>query len=220
MQKIYFPLVAICSFLWTNAQVAVRNEPRHHNLFENDYIRILDVIIAPHDTTQFHIHSTPSVFITLSKTVTGSQLINQQPARGTSTPGNCWYDSLVTPRIHRVWNEDTSWFHTIDIELIAGKPRSNQSPLQNSSLQLFFNEPLVNGYHVNLQPSGSIRLPASTAGYLLLSTGEATVEYKVNDHSQLRKMKTGHFFWIEAGEIFSMTSDEKAATSFLLLQLK
>ena len=220
MPKVYFSIVIICCFLWTNAQVAVRNEPRHHNVFENDYIRILDVIIAPHDTTQFHIHSTPSVFITLSKTVTGSQLINQQPAKGTSTPGNCWYDSLVTPRIHRVWNEDTSWFHTIDIELIGGKSRNDQTPLQDPSVQLFFNEPLVNGYHVNLQPGGSIKLPVSTSGYLLLSTGNDNVEYKMNGHSSSRKMKTGHFFWIDAGENFSMTSSEKTSANFLLLQLK
>ena len=220
MQKVCFSLLAICSFLWTYAQVAVRNEPRHHNLFENDYIRILDVIIAPHDTTQFHIHATPSIFISLSKTATGSQLINQLPTKSISTPGNCWYDSLATPRIHRVWNEDTSWFHTMDIELIAGKPRSNEPSLQDPSLQLFFNEPLVNGYHVNLQAGKNIELPVSTAAYLLLSTGDATVEYKINSSTYTRKMKTGHFFWIDAGQSFFITSDEKTPARFLLFQLK
>lgn len=220
MQKVCFSLLVICSFLLTNAQVAVRNEPRHHNLFENDYIRILDVVIAPHDTTQFHIHRTPSIFISLSKTATGSQLIGQQPATSISTPGNCWYDSLTTPRIHRVWNEDTTWFHTMDIELIGNKPRSDELPLQDPSMQLFFQEPLVNGYHLNLQAGRNIELPESATGYLLLSTGEAFVSYQVNGHTNSRKMKSGHFFWIDAGQSFSITSDDRNPASFLLFQMR
>lgn len=220
MRKFYLSLVVICSFLWTNAQVAVRNEPRHHNVFENDYIRMLDVFLAPRDTTQFHIHSTPSIFTSLSKTITGSQLIGQQPVTSISTPGSCWYDSLTTPRIHRVWNEDSTWFHTIDIELIAVKPRGTQPPLQDPSLELFFNEPLANGYHVNLQAGRKIELPALTSPYLLMSTGDAAVEYKINGHTHFRKMKSGHYFWIDAGETFSIASKEKAPANFLLFQLK
>src|SRR5215813_4867838 len=119
MRKFYFIAVFNCCFLSITAQVAVKNEPRHHNVFENDRVRILDVFILPHDTTQYHIHSTPSVFILLSKTANGSQLINAQPVSSISTAGYCWYDSLISPRIHRVWNEDSLTFHAMDIELIG-----------------------------------------------------------------------------------------------------
>ena len=67
MYKIYFILLAFHSFLFANAQPAVKDEPRHHNVFENEYIRILDVFLPPNDTTQYHIHSTPSVFTTFTK---------------------------------------------------------------------------------------------------------------------------------------------------------
>ena len=97
----------------TKAQVAVRDEPRHHNVFENGYVRILDVFLAPHDTTQFHVHNTPSVFTTFTKTATGSQTTSGQPSGDLSVAGRSWYDSLSTPRIHRVWNEDTTWFHVM-----------------------------------------------------------------------------------------------------------
>jgi hypothetical protein len=79
--KKYF-IVVITTFLgsYAFAQVAVRDEPRHHNVFENDYVRVLDVWVAPKDTTQFHVHATPSVFIMLSKTTTSAQLAG--PAAG------------------------------------------------------------------------------------------------------------------------------------------
>ncbi|MFI5186650.1 MAG: hypothetical protein ACHQF0_08000 [Chitinophagales bacterium] len=220
MQKPFCIIAVSFSSLLTAAQPAVRNEPRHHNVFENDYIRILDVFIPPHDTTQFHIHNTPSVFIMLSKTATGSQLKGGQPVKDISVAGSYWYDSLVTPRIHRVWNEDSTWFHPMDIELIAGKPHSDPPVLQNPFLQLSFNKPLVNGYHLQLQKNTTIELPVSATGYLLVSTGDAIVKYRVNDLIQHRTMKSGHYTWIEPGKPFSITSDGNTPTGFLLLQLK
>ena len=64
MKKYFYVIIVFCFSNNVFAQPAVRNEPRHHNVFENDYIRVLDVYLAPDDTTQYHIHATPSVFIT------------------------------------------------------------------------------------------------------------------------------------------------------------
>jgi quercetin dioxygenase-like cupin family protein len=68
--------IAILSFIVfysiaIKAQVQVREEPRHRPVLENKYIRLLDVWLPPGDTTLFHIHSTPSVFVILSGAVTG-----------------------------------------------------------------------------------------------------------------------------------------------------
>ena len=42
------------------AQVPVRNEPHHKVVLENDYVRLIEVHIKPHDTTLTHIHAAPS----------------------------------------------------------------------------------------------------------------------------------------------------------------
>ena len=220
MRKKYLVVIILFSSLLTAAQVAVRDEPRHHLVFENDYVRLLDVFLSPHDTTQFHVHSTPSVFTTFTKTATGSQLISGQPSGDLSVAGKSWYDSLSTPRIHRVWNEDTTWFHVMDIELIGGKPHSSQPVLKDPFLKLYFNEPPANGYRLELQPGNRLELPASSIGYLLLSIGHAVIEYKTNDHVQHRIMKSGHYIWIEPGKSFSFAAQTNTPSSFVLLQLK
>jgi quercetin dioxygenase-like cupin family protein len=220
MPKKYFVIIILFASLSTPAQVAVRDEPRHHNVFENSYVRLLDVFLPPHDTTQFHVHNTPSVFTTFTKTATGSQLISGQPSGDFSVAGKSWYDSLSTPRIHRVWNEDTTWFHVMDIELIAGKPRSSPPVLQDPLLKLYFNQPLANGYYLQLEAGKDIEIPVSLTGDLLLSMGNAVIEYKVNDYIQHRIMKSGHYIWIEPGKTFSITSDGNTPASFVILQLK
>lgn len=218
MHKIYFTGIGMLLSFFAIAQVAVKDEPRHHNVFENDHIRILNVFIPPHDTTEYHLHNTPSVFIVFTNTNVSSQLIGKQPQKGANIIGQLSYDNLNTPRTHRVWNEDTSWFHVMDIELIGGKPKSNQPVLTNSFLQLVFNAPLANGYYI--EPGKNFELPATEVGYLLLSTGDAVLEYKTNGYIQRRIMKSGHYLWIEPGNPFSINSAGNGSNKFVLLQLK
>ncbi|HEX3080985.1 MAG TPA: hypothetical protein VHQ04_11000, partial [Puia sp.] len=45
------------------SQVPVSQEPLHHKVLENNHLRLLDVHIPPGDTSMFHIHATPSVFV-------------------------------------------------------------------------------------------------------------------------------------------------------------
>ena len=158
MPKLFLFFIVVFSSLSTTAQVAVRNEPRHHNVFENDYVRILDVFLAPHDTTQFHVHNTPSVFVIYTKTATGSQLKSGQPTKDLSKAGSFWYDSLATPRIHRVWNEDSVWFHVMDIELV-GRSHNDPGVLKDPLLQLSFEEQQANGYNLQMKPGENIELP-------------------------------------------------------------
>lgn len=220
MIKLVLLALAIGCGLDISAQVPVKNEPRHHNVFENEYVRVLDVHFGPKDTTMYHIHSTPSVFYTFTRTITTQQLPGRPAGRGsTSVMGPPSYDSLGAPRTHRVWNDDTSWFHVMDVELTAGKPTTNPAVLQHPSLRLAFNRYLANGYSVQLSTGDKVDIPASSIGYLFVSQGNADITYQSGNLSQQRFMKAGHFIWIEAGKTFSVTAND-SVSNFMLLQLK
>src|ERR1700754_338996 len=119
MRRLVFLIVlTVTLFSTVSAQVQVSQEPRHHKVFENEWVRILDVRIGPGDTSQYHKHSTPSIFIVLGNTKTGSQAIIE-PIHRSFNKESIWFEGFYdTPRIHRVWNEDTVEFHTIDMELL------------------------------------------------------------------------------------------------------
>jgi hypothetical protein len=121
IMKALLLLLPICISCTGRSQVPVRQEPLHYNIFENAWLRVLDVHIPPGDTTQFHKHETPSVFIVLNQVKTGSQVIQEEQTstalRGDSSIS---FESFATtPRIHRVWNEDSTEFHVMDIELLS-----------------------------------------------------------------------------------------------------
>ena len=68
--------ILLCSSVLI-AQVQVSKEPRHKKVLENKYIRLLDVWLQPGDTTLFHIHSTPSVFLQFTNTAIAIQVKGQ-----------------------------------------------------------------------------------------------------------------------------------------------
>jgi len=220
MKKYLLLILILCSNFLMKAQVQVRNEPRHHNVFENEFVRILDVYLPPNDTTQYHIHNTPSVFIILTNTNVGSQLIGMQPQKGANITGEVSYDSLSTPRTHRVWNEDSAWFHVMDIELISKRANLRIPPLQNPKLKLLFNEDQINGYETEIRPGGNLLLPASSNGYLLVSKSETVIDYKITETTLHRMMKAGHYLWIEGGKAITIMANIQTPASLVLLQLK
>jgi hypothetical protein len=157
-----------------SAQIQVSQEPRHHNVFENDWVRILDVHIPPHDTSLIHQHSTPSVFMVLSNTKTGSQVLIE-PGKPSFADGNIWFEGFYdTPRIHRVWNEDTVEFHVIDMELLhTASSTVHQSPAIPFSKELFNVKP-VEAYRVFLAPGKFFTLPAFSDPLVIVGLSGAT----------------------------------------------
>jgi len=220
MLKYILLIPAISYSVFASAQVQVRDEPRHHNVFENEFVRILDVYLGPKDTTLYHLHNTPSVFIIFTTTSVGSQLMGGQPQKGANVNGVVDYDSLKTPRIHRVWNEDTSWFHVMDVELTSTKQKNNIPTLQNPFLKLLFNEQQVNGYNIDLRKGNTLDLPVSANGYLIVSQTESVIDYKINGITQHRIVKPAHYIWVEAGKSFSLLPKGDNTANFVLLQLK
>lgn len=220
MRKYLLLLAALNSVIIVGAQVEVRHEPRHHNVFENQFVRVLDVYLAPGDTTLYHLHNTPSVFIILANTNVGSQLSGRQPQKGANLSGEITYDSLAAPRLHRVWNEDTAWFHVMDIELTNKRANLRIPPLQNPSFKLLFNKEQVNGYETEIRAGGNLMLPASSNGYLLISKGETVIDYKITETIQHRIMKPGHYLWIEGGKSITLMTSNQMSASLVLLQIK
>ena len=116
MKKIFVAIIIIFTSSMLSAQVQVSKEPRHKKVLENKYIRLLDVWIPPGDTTLFHIHSTPSVFVPFTTTVVCSQIKGKAWETSKNTEGNASYRSFANDIVvHRVSNCDTVPFHVTDI---------------------------------------------------------------------------------------------------------
>lgn len=204
------------------AQVPVSKEPRHHLVFENDKVRILNVLVPPTDTTQYHVHSTPSVFICFTKTHTGSQRINEQPEYSTSVAGNVWFEDLSEPhiKIHRVWNMDTSVFHVMDIELMS-KEKSfviNTQAIHHAHLQI--DSPWARAYSIQLAKNEDLRIKNQPSDFILVAINDAEIKMVENGKESTSFIKASEYYWINANDIFSVINAGYARADFTLVSIK
>jgi hypothetical protein len=202
----------------TSAQVPVRNEPYHHNIFENKYVRILDVHLPAGDTTAFHIHATPSVFITLQNVQTGSQVLSQDPA-DTATIGSHELDFTGfyhQPRIHRVWNSDTREYRVMDVELLNKNLSKPVAVISGKGLKLVFDKPEARGYVLTLDPSSKMDIDQITSPVLLVNLSDLN---GVNIN-RTRLEKLGSYSFVPANNAIHLSNSGKQKISLAVVELK
>ena len=202
------------------AQVPVREEPRHKVALENSYIRLLDVRIQPGDTSLFHVHQIPSYFIPLSTTAVGSEVKGQTPRQSRFPIDSTWYNGFENgPLVHRVWNNDTSILHVMDLELLATK---NSTLSSNTTLpfKIDFENEKLRVYKFQLPVGKSIALPLIKTPMLLVSVDGSDLELKDVDKKNLISLKPGSFRWLDGEQHVEIGSDGNGSTRAILILFK
>lgn len=100
--------------------VPVQFEPHHHPKFQNQYVRVLDVVIPPGESTYFHKHIYDSVAVVIANGMSQNQVFGEEwTAPGPMTAGRIGFteDSKV-PRLHRLKNAGTTTLHIVDLEIL------------------------------------------------------------------------------------------------------
>jgi hypothetical protein len=222
MKNICLSFLLSFALLQTSAQVPVSKEPRHHVVFSNDKIRVLNVLLPPGDTTFYHVHTTPSVFISLSTTKTGSQLINEQASNGSSVQGTIVFENLSAPhtRTHRVWNADTATFHVVDVELLSDRQGNQQPPLIIPHVQLLTDTPWVRVYKITLTKAEKILISDQKRSFILIAINNTAAVISQNHVPVKDRIKEGNFFWLNPGDTLSIENQQTGAALFALLEIK
>ena len=200
------------------AQVQASNEPRHKNVLENKYIRLLDVWMQPGDTSTFHIHSTPSLFLHFTNTAVCVQIKGKAWTKNKNTAGNASYTSFINDTlIHRVSNCDTVPFHVTDIEMLSSyKPTTPLKPLPFTVL--FDNEKAI-----------AYRLSGTTFNNQLISrrgpmvaelvAGDEVICYNTKKKRSIT-IKKGKYLYLEPGSSFYFSAQKNEKNNLVLFEIK
>ncbi len=216
-----FLLALTCKITVLQAQVPVHEEPRHHLVFQNTEVRMLNVLIPPGDTSLYHIHTTPSVFIFFTSTTTGSQLQGKTASSGKSAAGHILFENLAAPniRVHRVWNLDKDTFHVMDIELLSKDTGFLQEPLSLPDLKLEIDTAWVRAYRLSLSKGKNFILKDKARSFILVSLNNAEIKTEQSGKSQRQTVQPGTFFNIKKSASFAIENTTNATADFFLLEL-
>ncbi len=200
------------------AQVQVRKEPRHKNVLENKYIRLLDVWMQPGDTSIFHIHSTPSLFLHFTNTVVCVQIKGNAWTKNKNKEGNASYTSFVNDTlVHRVSNCDTVPFHVTDIEILSSyKPTAKLKPLPFTVL--FENEKTIAYRLINTSFNSEL---INSRGPMVaeLVAGDEVICYDTK-RKKSTTIKTGKYLYLEPGSSFYFTATKNKESNLVLFEIK
>jgi hypothetical protein len=217
----------ICACLWVlfcssvaMSQVPVKNEPRHHPVLQNKYIRLLDVWLPPADTTLYHIHETPSVFVILSNTVTGAQIKGESWVKAAPALGNVWYRSFSPDMlVHRVCNMDSVVFHVNDIEILSFFDSAGSLRNQPLAYPVVFNNERAAAYQVKSElPDTSV---ISKRGPIIIEpvSGEGIVFHNTT-LKQAVQLKPGKYLYVEPGTSFYLTHTGAGNINLVIFEIK
>ena len=211
-------LITVCCWLHATAQVPAREEPFHKKKIENKYFRLLDVWIKPGDTSLFHIHATPSLFLQFTSTYVCVQEKGKAWANNKNQEGNASYRSFINDTlVHRVSNCDTVPFHVTDIELLAAYKTNN--PIKPLALPVLFDNEKAIAYRITA---------SSLNNTFITGRGPMVAELVAGDHvichdtitKKSSKIKTGKYLYIEPGSSFYFSSNGNKEINLVLFEIK
>jgi hypothetical protein len=205
------------------APVPVLNEPRHKVVFENEWVRILDVNIPSGDTTLYHVHVVPSVIVDLTKSSIRQQGFGDSTfTTRESVPGTVRYAPYDQKALmHRVSNVGAGIFHVMDIELLRPAAKRDPSPIAaGPHLKLQGDEARVRLYSVQLPAGKHVAFSASSCAHLLVNISGRVIAAGDNAVVTTREMTAGEFAFFPAKTGVQLTNPATANAETVVLELK
>jgi len=224
--------VAGLLFLATSAlaqhqqSVEITSEPSHHLVFQNEYVRVFNVTVAPHATTLVHRHNYDYLFVTLGDSDVVSVRPGEKPValklkdgEVRFTPGNF---------AHAAINQSDRPFHNITIELL--KPSSGVTPCQVDCSH----DPVGQGpattllygsdqWHASLDivpASGRMEKPASSSPLLFVAVSDMDLSLLGGGAAKTAHRAVGDITWIPAGTPYAALSSGKGPAQFVTFEFK
>jgi len=200
------------------AQVPVSEEPLHKPVLQNTYIRLLDVWLQPGDTTWFHIHSTPSVFLSFTNTALSSEAEGEDWVNEQFEAGKAWYRSFTPDSlIHRVTNVDTVPLHVNDIEILSYY--DTLSYRRKLYFPVLFENERVTAYSLTRKyyATGIVK----DRGPIIAGLVSGDLVYYTNSQTnQKREIKAGEYLYIDPGSSFYFSFKGNQPVNLVLFEIK
>ena len=212
--------------------VEITSEPSHHLVFQNEYVRVFDVTVAPKATTLVHRHNNDYLFVTLGDSDVVSARPGEKPValqlkdgEVRFTPGNF---------AHAAINESDHPFHNITIELL--KPSSSvktctegcdvsggcgatlASPPGCPSTVRRISSDQWHVSLVTLPPSTRMEKHTHTMPHLVIAVSDLDLTSQAEAASSNLKREPGGLAWVPSGVTHTLANNSQRPARFVTLE--
>lgn len=251
MKRLFLVLALLfTASLPAQAPVAVPlpQEPHHHLVLENEYVRVFRVSVPAHAATLLHQHDVPYLYISLGPADVVNAVQGRPEGRIVMVDGQLGYSPGHFAHIART--DAGSTFDNVTIELLhpQGEPHNLcgkiiEGPVKNCESSGSSTVPVDSPLRALVRATGSKQLfeteeilvsshspPAPIEQHYSESTPHSVHLLVVEDNSELRvdlagepskSLHAGDILWLEAEKKWTIiTPGQHKATRFLLVRFK
>jgi len=185
--------------------VPVEQEPAHQTVFQNRYLQVFRVRLAPGQATLMHTHARDDAAVRLSVATTTTQDLGQpEGTAGTSAVGSVSArNNERTPTTHRVRNVGTTQFDVMDVQALE-RPAGPEGPALVTPAA---ENPRMRVYRFELEPGERSAEHTHTRPYLRVAATEIDLETSEPGRAGRRdRLEVGAFEWVEARVVHTLTN--------------
>jgi hypothetical protein len=209
--------------------VEITSEPRHHLVFQNEYVRVFDVTVEPKGSTLVHRHNYDYLFVTLGDSDVVSARPGEKPVQLSLKDGETRFTAGNFS--HTAINQSDRPFHNITIELL--KPSTNVKTCTEGCLLpancLGSAHPCPAGEKrissdqwsvssVAMSPGAALDLGSLKEPSLLIAVDHLTLARRASGTIGSLNREPGGFDWIPSGRKETISNESQRGQTFVILE--
>ena len=168
-------------------------EPHHDVKLDNRYVRVLDVTVPPYDSTLFHIHENPYVYVSIGAATLKAQVLGLNEFTDLNLKdGEIRFSPVVT---HRVGNTAATPFRNITIQ-IQGRDDTGAPSAGGTTGSPVLENDLIQVHRLVLEPGQSTGPHTHARSNLLVAVHPGSLRVESEGRPDIRlTMNAGEFDW-------------------------
>lgn len=205
--------------------VPVESAPFHSQVFENDYVRFLNVLLPPGKVAAYHRHSIDLALVILEATDRLEATVLDKPTQLQSpkTGEVLFAGYSKAPLIHQIANTGQSSLHVMGIEILDSQP-GRFSPSTRADVPAYtsvLDNERVRGWRLMLQPGESAAAIVQAApGVRIVVQGGDIVETAPEKPDHELNLNRGDFVWQAAGTTRAVRNVGTSPVEWVEFELK
>jgi quercetin dioxygenase-like cupin family protein len=228
MKRLWFFLLLI-PFLaaQTATEVAITAEPSHHLVFENEYLRVFKVEVAPQAATLMHRHDHDYVFVTLGDSHISNEVKGKPPADVKLANGDTRFASGNFAHIARDLSEQP--FRNVTIEIMQDEKLrptpshwpadSGEKTFPGGSSKILFVKDGIRVSEVNLEPGTVAPMHHHDGPHLAVAITDFELRSDVEGKGpKSETAKAGDVTWLPGNLTHSLTNVGKKPARLVTLE--
>jgi quercetin dioxygenase-like cupin family protein len=209
------------------AEVEITSEPSHHLAFQNSYVRVFQVEVAPHSATLLHRHRHDYVFVSLGAAEVSNEVAGKSPVTLKLQDGEARFTQGNFAHVAR--NLANTPFRNVTIELLQDEQASAAPTkwgeerglhvLQGGTKEVLFVKDGVRVSELDLQTAGVEPRHRHGGPYLVVAVTDLLFRNEqVGKPASNTEMRSGEVKWIEGGFTHTITNVGKQEAKLVVLE--